>query len=876
MNSQVEDLFRQLADMAPSDRERYFREHPVADGTRREVEALLAFDAGASGFLERSIAAVAERALPEIERRRGRCGPYRLLEVVGRGGMGSVYRACREDGEVSQQVAIKLLPAWAGNLHRERFLQERQILASLAHPNIARMLDAGHLDDGQPFLVMEFVDGQPIDTFAVPLETREKIALFLKVCAAVAYLHRELVIHRDLKPSNILVTPSGEPKLLDFGIAKILDNTTDSTMTGMRMLTPDYASPEQVTGGRLTTATDVYSLGALLYRLLTGKPAHQFDTTSSESVARVITGREVTRPSKWAPELKGDLEAILLKALRKDSRERYASVDQFADDLLAVLEHRPVKARSAGAWYASRKFLRRHWLPMSAAAIVVASLSAGLYIANRERAIAQQRFQDVRQLAKRVLALDDTLRGVPGTTEARGEIVAMSQQYLERLAPQATGDPQLALEIAQAYFAVAGVQGLPTSANLGRYQHAEASLARADSILQSVTKQAPRNREALLLSAEIAQGRMILANTDHRGAESIAQARKAAAHLDSLFAMGTLTPDELDTAFQIFNNIALADKNQHLYDEAVRNARRAIALQAPNRSEAPIANAYSLIADSLRLSGDLDGALAAIGEARNRIERAALPRNSLNLRIIFNVLWREGLILGQQDNISLGREDEAAAVLQKAFDTAEEWARQDPGEAQSRILEGMAARELGLVLVDRDPGRAQSIYDRALARLREITGNTDVRRDEARLLAASSYALRRSGRSAEAGQRIEEAFTLLAQTSDYPAAGIKPDSEADAALRARADHLAATGRPQDAAAVYRELHDKIQATKPDPDHDLKDAVVTSRTDLALAELDRRIGRTADAATLDSRRLDMWRQWQQRLPGNPFIARQVTR
>src|SRR5262252_7886584 len=363
MNARVEELFHEVADLSPADRAQYFGEHQVNQEIRQEVEALLAFDSGASSFLERDVSIAASRALPQLEGKGWRAGPYRLLNLIGRGGMGTVYLAERADGEVTQRLAVKLLPPGAGDPQRERFLQERQILASLAHPNIARMLDAGHIDNGQPFLAMEYVDGKPIEEFAATLDVQQKTALFLKVCAAVAYLHRNLVVHRDLKPSNILVTADGEPKLLDFGIAKMLDAATDTTMTSMRMLTPDYASPEQVVGGMVTTATDIYSLGAVLYRLLTGKPPHEFQEHSPEAIAMTVTSREVTRPSKWTPALKGDLESILLKALRKDPLERYTTVERFAEDLQAYLESRTVKARSGNAWYRTRKFVRRYRAP---------------------------------------------------------------------------------------------------------------------------------------------------------------------------------------------------------------------------------------------------------------------------------------------------------------------------------------------------------------------------------------------------------------------------------------------------------------------------------------------------------------------------------
>jgi tetratricopeptide (TPR) repeat protein len=383
MRTEIEQLFHTLTDLSPDARAQYLAEHEIDGETRREAEALLAFDSGASAFLAREVSIAAGRALPQLDGKGLRCGPYRLLDTVGRGGMGTVYLAERVDGEVTQRAAVKLLAPGAGEIQRERFLQERQILASLSHPNIARLLDAGHLESGQPFLAMEYVDGEPIDVFAAGMSVRDRIALFLKVCAAVAYLHRNQVVHRDLKPSNILVTGAasgqpGEPKLLDFGIAKLLDIATDSTLTGLRMLTPDYASPEQMAGGQLSAATDTYSLGAVLYKLLTGKPAHEFDDRSAEGIARTVITREVTRPSKWAPELKGDLESILLKALRKDPRERYANVNEFAEDLKAYLASRAVRARSGTAWYRARKFLRRNRTAVLTAGLAVAASAAGV------------------------------------------------------------------------------------------------------------------------------------------------------------------------------------------------------------------------------------------------------------------------------------------------------------------------------------------------------------------------------------------------------------------------------------------------------------------------------------------------------------------
>jgi tetratricopeptide (TPR) repeat protein/predicted Ser/Thr protein kinase len=875
---ETERLFHEVVDLSPGARDRYFEEHSILAEVRQEVESLLQHDAALEDNLSQIVGESAARFVAQGDRGANRrCGPYQLVRILGRGGMGTVYLAERADGEVAQRVAIKLLPLGAGDTLRDRFLQERQILAALTHANIAHMLDAGHLDNGQLFLAMEYVEGQPIDAFAASLGLRQKIALFLKVCTAVAYLHRNLVVHRDLKPSNILVTLDGEPKLLDFGISKILYLATDSTVTSMRMLTPDYASPEQVAGGRVSTATDIYSLGAVLYRLLTGKPVHEFEDNSAEAIAQIVTVREVTRPSKWAPELKGDLEFILLKALPKDPQERYATVEQFAEDLEAFLESRPVRARSGNVWYRTRKFLRCYWVPVTAAALVIASLSTGLNVANRQRVMAQRRFEQVRQLANKVLALDDVVRVLPGSTTARSEIVAMSQQYLEGLGAEARTDQNLALEIAQAYMVLARAQGLPLGTNLGQFAQAEVSLKKADALLEPILKSDPSNRKALLLAANVAHGRMILASTDHRHEETLTQAREAAAQLDSFLSLGPASAAEMRTAYQIFNNIALAHKNQHLYSDAIRYARRSMEIARATRTvDLDDGNPLSIIADSLRFSGDLEGALQAIREARRVTEETVVPAETTRRFYynVFNVLWREGTILGQDGNISLERSGEAAEVLQKAFDLMEDISHRDPNEAQSRHLLGTAARELGLILAHNDPQRALAVWEKALFRLREVRDNTDARREEARLLAYSSRVLLRLHRGVEAKERIDEAFRLLRQIKDYPADRINPGDEVYAVVRAWGDHLAEAGQPQAASAVYQELLDKIMAYGADPRNDLRDASKLSSLYSALAAVDRRLSQSAEAEALESRRLDLWRQWDRKLPNNPFVQRQL--
>ena len=451
----VEKIFNQVADLSAEARGRYFDEQNLEPMMRSEVEVMVAFDSSSNISFKSNISLVAQRALAQFEPKLIVCGAYQLERLLGCGGMGSVYLAKRVDGEVAQQVAIKLLrPGSDEPAVRQRFLQERQILATLNHPNIARLLDAGHREDGQPYLVMEYVGGKTIEEYASDLGVPQKISLFLKVSGAVSYLHRNLVVHRDLKPANILIDREGEPKLLDFGIAKMLDLANDSSVTSKWILTRDYASPEQLTGRPITTASDIYSLGAVLYKLLTNSSPLMF-----EAGAEVLPTRCVTPPGKLVPGLKGDLEAILMKALRPEPQDRYISVEQFSEDLENYLQSRPIRARKGDTWYRARKFLRRQWLPAAAVTITVAGLSTGLLLANHQRAIAQKRFGEVRQLANIFLFdFERSVRNVPGTLDARKLVASTSQRYLKQLAAESQFDPTLEREIAESYERLADVQ----------------------------------------------------------------------------------------------------------------------------------------------------------------------------------------------------------------------------------------------------------------------------------------------------------------------------------------------------------------------------------------------------------------------------------
>lgn len=860
MEEAVRVLFHELAALPAAERARILAERQVEPEICRELESLWAYDTPDDGAFTACLSETAAEMLG-IEQTE-RCGPYRLVRLLGSGGMGDVYLAERE-GEIRQTVAVKLMragvrrPGW-----QERFLRERQLLASLHHASIVHVIDAGHTDSGRPFLVMEYVAGDPIDAYASRIPVRERLALFARVCEAVAYAHRRLVIHRDLKPSNILVDESGQPKLLDFGIAKLLDETNDLTRTAERLLTPDYASPEQLGGDVQTTATDIYSLGAVLYNLLTGESPGE------------LRRHAMPYASRLNPEMPADLDFVLQKAMRPEPEERYASAETFAADVQAVLASRPVAARAEDKWYRARKFLRRYSLPLAALALVIVSLAAGLFIANRERIKAERRFAQLQQLSNKVFELDKAIRDLPGSTEARQRLVAASLGYLEGLAKDASGDVELTREVAEGYWRVAGIQGVPTEFNLGEPAEAGRNLEKASKLLDRVLAVRPRDRKGLLDAASVAHDRMILAQEDHRDDEAQAHARRAAQYLEAFLGQGSTSEGERDRAAVIFSNIALADINMHLYAQAMPFARRTvqIARTLKKSREVRLSQGLSLLANSLRFQGELEAALQSIRQARQAADNAVYPSEAARMFGIYGVLLREGMILGEDGGVNLGRPDEAIVPLQQAFDLVEAAAGKDPHDAVSRDRVANCGRPLANILRHSDPPKALAIYDLAIHRLGEIRQSIPVRRDRAMLLADSSYALRGLHRPAEAKRRIDEALALLKSTGDYPAQAIAFDSAVYVAVCALADHDAATGSRQSAIRIYETV---LQKTVPASAFaDFRDTPKLSQLYESLTNLYRAAGESAKADKMQAKRLALWRHWDRQLPNNSFVHREL--
>jgi eukaryotic-like serine/threonine-protein kinase len=489
----VRDLFNEAAELPRAQREALLAS--VDGRLREEVESLLASHDEADGFLSKSVWEMIDAA--EGERLAGSMiGPYRIVRCLGHGGMGTVFLAERQDEQqFSQRVAIKLVRGGgAGEEMVRRFRRERQILAALEHPNIARLLDGGTTGDGLPYLVMEYVDGTPIDDYcAAHCTLEQKMRLFLQLCDAVAYAHRNLVIHRDIKPANVLVA-DGIPKLLDFGIAKLESPDSRAMAPATRLMTPEYASPEQLLGHAVSTSTDVYSLGVLLYQLLTGKQPFGATRTASS---------EAPRPSMIDRALRGDLDTIVLTAMEVDPARRYASVEKLAEDVRRYLSGHPIAARPATFGYRAIKFVRRNTLAVAAGtAILIVTIVAFAATLHQKR-IAERRFEQVRTLARSVVfELHDAIATLPGSTPARELLVRRALVYLDNLAAEAEDNAPLLMELAGAYLKIGDVQGLPYQPNIGDTDGALASYRKALTIAELVRRDEPENVDALTLLAD--------------------------------------------------------------------------------------------------------------------------------------------------------------------------------------------------------------------------------------------------------------------------------------------------------------------------------------------------------------------------------------
>lgn len=671
-----------------------------------------------------------------------RLGPWRLTALIARGGMGEVYRGERADGQYEQQVAVKVVRDAGDAGLRQRFDAERRILATLDHPNLAKLIDGGMADDGAPYFVMEHVDGQPIDAYCesreLPVEAR--LRLFRTVCQVVDYAHRQGVVHRDLKPGNILVTPDGQVKLVDFGIAKRVAQPGPATATAMRAMTPEYASPEQVRGEPAGPASDIYSLGVVLYRLLARTGPYGGATEDSYALSRAICETEPPRPSRtlppeargWRRRLQGDLDAVVLMALRKEPARRYGSAEALSDDVFRHLEGLPVQARR-GAWsYRAGRFVLRHRAAFGAALVANLALVAGIslaayeaYEANRQKERAERHFASVRKLANTFISdVHKALERVPGSLAARKMLVDTALAYLQPLAQEARGDAALQLELAAGFRNVADIQGAGTMASLGDTRGAMASYDQAMALVQPLLGPGPHQRaaQAEYVAITARRGALLMAQGLWKEAEAQGLAglptAQALAAAEPSFANRRL----LALQYRFLTSLYQRSSRKDAFEATFAQAKQAVDALVAMRPDDPdsVANLGALhgvravhLAQNI---GTREARLEALEEYRRSIAlmRPAYEKHPLHSVLASNygkVHGYSGLLLS-----GLGRPQEALADLRKAIEVSEALGAKDPGDVRTKTEQAEAHGRLGVALLKTgDLGGAVQATERAIA-----------------------------------------------------------------------------------------------------------------------------------------------------------------
>ncbi|MBK8245982.1 MAG: serine/threonine protein kinase [Gemmatimonadetes bacterium] len=647
----LEAAFAELADLPVDEQAQRLAALDLPPELMARLRALLDADRTSHDVIGSAIAAVvsAPSGPPPTE-----VGPWRLLRSLGVGGMGTVYLAERADEAYQAQVAIKFLRGTLATPDLERrFRAERQFLATLDHPGIARLIDGGTAPDGTPYFVMEYVDGEPLDTWcdAHHLDVRARVALVQRICDAVQHAHQGFVVHRDLKPANILVTADGSPKLLDFGIARLVDDSREGRdLTFYQAMTPSYASPEQLRGGVITTASDVWSLGVILFRLLAGVPPHDLDGLSAAEVERRVTTTPAPPPSHHAPaarsrELRGELDTIVRKALQVDAAQRYRTAADFAEDLRRWLAREPILARRPTAAYRTWSFVRRHPLGVGASVAAVLALAAltatSLVQAGRardaaERAAAGQRTaeQATNELVELLNLADPNISGGE-TITARG----MLDRGATRILTGQTTDPDvrvsLAIALAAVYRNLAAYDSagplLDTALAIRTRTHGPASSAYAQVLHEYSTLQyalgnydstAALERRVLDIQRVAAPGDNAVTEAALEGLgtalDETGEYVEAEQHLRAALAMARVVHG--DSAMEVANDLlslAAVLRAQARYDDAVPLLEESVvvATQVRGRRNLDVANALNHLARTHSLAGRHEAAIPIVKEA---------------------------------------------------------------------------------------------------------------------------------------------------------------------------------------------------------------------------------------------------------------------
>jgi len=690
----IEDLFLAAAELPREERSAYLESACPSVDIALEVCSLLAHDDGAAKLFDHTVQSAAASLMFASDPLIGtHLGPYRIVHELGKGGMGTVYFAIRDDQTFDKKVAVKVVKrGMDSDAVLDRFRHERRILANLSHPNICHLLDAGTTPDGRPYFIMEYVEGRPVVAYcaAYKLGITAILELFRKICDAVACAHRNLIVHRDLKASNILVAADGSPKLLDFGIAKLLDpqNRTEDTAPASRMLTLDCASPEQIRGETVSTSTDIYSLGILLFELLTGRAPWTFHSSTEAELTICNTPppkpstklREAGASAEWRA-LAGDLDNIVLMALRKDPARRYRSVDEFSEDIRRYQAGLPVIAREDSFTYRSAKFLRRHGVAVAFASLAVLGLLFGIVYANIERRRAEVRLNQMLGLANQTLLdLHTQIERQPGSTETRLRLTQSTLTYLAGLAKEAGNNQEVRTTLAMAYVATGDVQGYPDDPNLGDSAGALTSYQAAEKLFS------PRDHAPL---ARLYWHRgVVLFKTGHI-TEGVAALRKGIAESGE-----SDTRESMIVKAGAYHSLAYAITPSNP-EEALASSRReseiftALIQRDPNDAEAMngLADSYASTGGALLRRNRIEEALGLFRKELATMEQLAAshPVDVMIRRDLMNSYLRVGDTLGNPARRNLGDRKGALPFYRKSRDIAEAQTAADPSNRLARF-----------------------------------------------------------------------------------------------------------------------------------------------------------------------------------------------
>ena len=747
---------------------------------RAEIASLIESDLVAHGFVDGQfksavIDAFEEDLKPALPRR---IGPYSLIRELGRGGMGTVYLGRRDDEQYNMEVAIKVVsPGMDTAFVLRRFRRERQTLANLHHPHIARLLDGGTTNDGLPYIVMEFVDGSWITEYcrSHELSVEERLRLFLKVCSAAEHAHRHFVVHRDIKPGNILVDKDGEPKLLDFGICKLLYadplNPDETMASESRMLTPDYASPEQIRGDLVTIASDVYSLGAVLYELLAGVKPHRFSGFSLAEIERAICSVEPQRPSLATKDkatgkrLAGDLDTILLRALEKDPNRRYPTVGMLSADLERHLSHQPVLARPDTTVYRMRKFIRRHSGFVAASVAVAATLVGGTAVSMYQARLANERLQLVRRLANIfVFDVHDAVRYLPGSIKARKLIVETGKQYLDAVAATSNQDASLAAELAAAYVRIGKVEGDALNANLGNEPAAVASFEKARSLLVSAARKEPGNRAVIYERTVVEHklGGMYYSQGSHT--QAMLRYEEALASGTSFLASHPADQSLRIELSQIEQGIALIARDRGNYQESIDHSRKALNLLLGDPKKEPDRDMQFLVAGAYSTIATAESQIKQIPQAREHFDGSIKVLKRLVAEAPTAVNFRHQLMLslahkadmlGDEDNVGQVDSADAISTYQEVVQLAKLSYEDDPEDERAVSDYGIALSRLSAMMPASDHQRRLPLLNASIRLLQDASRRNPKSNLNRRFLAHANTQL---GDSLAAKKRPAEAI----------------------------------------------------------------------------------------------------------------------